>query len=97
MFGDIAALPRTLLICGTHDILVTDARRFRALADAAGVPVEYHEEEGLIHAYPLLFFPESRKARDRITHFVNGAVREAAGTRDGRKIPAAGDGAYASS
>jgi epsilon-lactone hydrolase len=97
MFGDIAALPRTLLICGTHDILVTDARRFRALADAAGVPVEYHEEEGLIHAYPLLFFPESRKARDRITHFVNGAVREAAGTRDGREIPAAGDGACASS
>jgi epsilon-lactone hydrolase len=77
MFGDIAALPRTLLICGSHDILVTDARRFSALAGAAGVAVEYHEEEGLIHAYPLLFFPESRKARDRIMHFVIGAVREA--------------------
>jgi monoterpene epsilon-lactone hydrolase len=76
MFGDIAALPRTLLLCGTHDILVTDARRFKALADAAGVPVEYNEEDGLIHAYPLLFFPESRKARDRIMHFVIGAVRE---------------------
>jgi epsilon-lactone hydrolase len=77
MFGEVAALPRTLLFCGTHDILVSDARRFTALVDAAGVPIEYHEEEGLIHAYPLLFFPESRKARDRIMHFVNGAVREA--------------------
>jgi epsilon-lactone hydrolase len=92
MFGDIAALPRTLLICGTHDILVTDARRFRALASAAGVPVEYHEEDGLIHAYPLLFFPESRKARDRIMHFVIGAVRDAdaaARPRDRRDVPAA--------
>jgi epsilon-lactone hydrolase len=77
MFGDIAALPRTLLFCGTHDILVTDARRFTALAKAAGVPIEYHEEEGLIHAYPLLFFPESRKARDRIMQFVNEALHEA--------------------
>jgi monoterpene epsilon-lactone hydrolase len=77
MFGEVAALPRTLLFCGSHDILVTDARRFTALANAAGVAVEYHEEEGLIHAYPLLFFPESRKARDRIMHFVKGAVHEA--------------------
>ena len=30
-----------------------------------------------MHVYPLLFFPESRKARDRIVQFVNGAVREA--------------------
>jgi epsilon-lactone hydrolase len=97
MFGDIAALPRTLLICGTHDILLSDARRFRALAGAVGVPVEYHEEDGLIHAYPLLFFPESRKARDRIMHFVNGAVREAPHAPDRRETPAAGAGICASS
>jgi epsilon-lactone hydrolase len=98
MFGDIAALPRTLLICGTYDILVSDARRFRALAGPAGVPVEYHEEEGLIHAYPLLFFPESRKARDRIMHFVIRAVREDPYAPDRCETPAAaGPGAYASS
>jgi acetyl esterase/lipase len=74
LFGEVAALPRTLMFCGTHDILVADARRFAARAEAAGVPLEYHEEEGLIHAYPLLFFPESRKARDRIMHFVMEAV-----------------------
>jgi acetyl esterase/lipase len=94
MFGDIATLPRTLMFCGTHDILVADARRFAALADAAGVPLEYHEEEGLIHAYPLLFFPESRKARDRIMHFLNAAVGAAPpglppGARDRRQHPAA--------
>jgi epsilon-lactone hydrolase len=90
MFGDIAALPRTLLICGTHDILLSDARRFRALAGAVGVPVEYHEEEGLIHAYPLLFFPESRKARDRIMHFINGAVHKAPHAPNRSETPAAG-------
>jgi monoterpene epsilon-lactone hydrolase len=96
MFGDIAALPRTLVFCGTHDILVADARRFTALAAAAGVPVEYHEEDGLIHAYPLLFFPESRQARDRIMHFVTGAVGEA-GLRPRDRHEGAGAGAYASS
>jgi epsilon-lactone hydrolase len=91
MFGDIAALPRTLVFCGTHDLLVADARRFTALADAADVPIEYHEQEGLLHAYPLLFFPESRMARDRITHFVNDAMREAGlRARDRRETPAAG-------
>jgi monoterpene epsilon-lactone hydrolase len=102
MFGDIAALPQTLLFCGTHDILVADARRFAALADAAGISLEYHEEEGLIHAYPLLFFPESRKARDRIMHFLNAAIGAAppglpAGARDRWEKPAAEGNACASS
>jgi monoterpene epsilon-lactone hydrolase len=81
MFGEVAALPRTLMFCGSHDILVADARRFTALARAAGASVEYHEEEGLLHAYPLLFFPESRKARDRIMHFVIRATHEAGAHR----------------
>jgi acetyl esterase/lipase len=74
LYGDIGRLPPTLMFCGTHDILVTDARRLVARAAAAGTPVEYHEEDGLMHAYPLLFFPESVKARERITQFVGNAM-----------------------
>jgi acetyl esterase/lipase len=74
IYGEIASLPPILMFCGTHDILLTDARRLAKRAAAEGVDVEYHEESGLMHVYPLLFFPESRKARDRIVEFVHGAV-----------------------
>jgi acetyl esterase/lipase len=74
IYGDIAGLPPILMFCGTHDILLTDARRLAKRAAAEGIDVGYHEEPGLMHVYPLLFFPESRKARDRIVEFVHGAV-----------------------
>ena len=58
LYGEIAGLPPILMFCGTHDILLTDARRLAARAAAEGGDVEYHEEPGLMHVYPLLFFPE---------------------------------------
>ncbi len=77
LYGEIAGLPPILMFCGTHDILVADARRLAARAAAEGTDVEYHEEPGLMHVYPLLFFPESRKAQDRIVAFVRDAVEKA--------------------
>jgi epsilon-lactone hydrolase len=74
LYGEIAGLPPILMFCGTHDILLTDAKRLAARAAAEGGDVEYHEEPGLMHVYPLLFFPESRKAQDRIVRFVRSAV-----------------------
>ena len=74
LYGDIAGLPPILMFCGTHDILVADARRLAARAAAEHADVEYREEPGLMHVYPMLFFPESRKAQDRIVHFVRDAV-----------------------
>jgi epsilon-lactone hydrolase len=74
LYGEIAGLPPILMFCGTHDILLTDARRLAARAAAEGGDVEYHEEPGLMHVYPLLFFPESGKARDCIVRFVRDRV-----------------------
>jgi epsilon-lactone hydrolase len=74
IYGEIAGLPPILMFCGTHDILLTDARRLVARAAAEGTDVEYHEEPGLMHVYPLLFFPESRKARDHIVRFISDRV-----------------------
>jgi len=74
LYGEIAELPPTLMFCGTHDILVADARRLAARAAAEGADVEYHEENGLMHAYPLLFFPESRQAQERIADFVRDTL-----------------------
>jgi acetyl esterase/lipase len=70
LHGPIAGLPPILVFCGTHDILVTDARRLAERAAAEGANIEYHEEHELMHVYPLMPFPEARKARDRIVSFV---------------------------
>jgi acetyl esterase/lipase len=72
--GELGGLPPTLLYCGTRDILLSDARRLVARAAAEGVDVEYHEAPGLMHVYPLMVFPESRRAQERIVGFVREAV-----------------------
>ncbi len=71
LFGELVGLPPILMFCGTHDILVADARRFALRAEVEGISVTYHEEPRLMHVYPLLFFPESRKAQDEIARFVS--------------------------
>jgi acetyl esterase/lipase len=84
LYGQIAGLPPTLIFCGTHDILVADARRLAKRAAAEGTDVEYHEEPRLMHVYPLMYFPESRKAQDRIVRFVREAVAKSrSGTSQG--------------
>ncbi|GAB3473811.1 alpha/beta hydrolase fold domain-containing protein [Nocardiopsis coralliicola] len=64
--GDLAGLPPATVFIGTRDILGPDAHRFRGLAEAAGVPVQFHEAEGQIHVYPLYPLPEGRRARAQI-------------------------------
>lgn len=61
--GDLAGLGPITLFTGTRDILNVDARRFRPLASAAGVSLDFHEAAEMIHVYPLLPIPEGKKAR----------------------------------
>jgi len=72
LFGDLSELPPTLMLCGSADILVADARR---LAAAAPGKIKYIEEEGLMHVYPLLpFLPETRRAWREIGKFADGVL-----------------------
>ncbi|MBA2933532.1 alpha/beta hydrolase [Sphingomonas sp. CGMCC 1.13654] len=67
LFGDLSDFPRALLICGTRDILVADARRLAAIVPER---IRYIEVPGLMHAYPLLtWIPESRRVREEIGAF----------------------------
>jgi acetyl esterase/lipase len=81
--GEIEGLPPTLMFCGTRDILISDARRLAARAATEGAAVEFHEEPGLMHVYPLMVFPESRKAQGRIVQFVRDTVAGAAKPAEG--------------
>ncbi|MGY2063891.1 alpha/beta hydrolase fold domain-containing protein [Blastococcus sp. SYSU DS0619] len=63
LFGDLAGLGPLTVFSGTRDITSPDTRLLVDRARAAGVPVDHHEEEGLVHVHPLLPVPEGRRAR----------------------------------
>nr|WP_240895828.1 alpha/beta hydrolase fold domain-containing protein [Kineococcus siccus] len=61
--GDLAGLGPLTVFSGTRDVLNPDARLLVARARAAGVEVDDHWGDGLVHVYPLLPTPEGRAAR----------------------------------
>jgi acetyl esterase/lipase len=71
--GSYDALPRTLVLCGTRDLLVPQVRETVRRAADAGVAVTYREEAGLLHVYPLLPVREARAARSEIADFLGAA------------------------
>lgn len=64
--GSWEALPPILAFGGGDDILVVDARALKARLPT----VDYLEEAGLMHDWPLFTLPESRRAQARIGSFV---------------------------
>ncbi|KAH7303540.1 Alpha/Beta hydrolase protein [Stachybotrys elegans] len=85
LFGDIADLPPTMLLCGTHDLLCIDARRLSARFRNGGsfgntdawmagsVELErftYVEAEEMIHVWPILPSAEGAEARRTIMGFL---------------------------
>ena len=63
--GDWQGLPPILAFGGGDDILVTDARTLKAKLPGT----DYDERAGLMHDWPLFFFPESRDAQAKIAAF----------------------------
>ncbi|MEU9251890.1 alpha/beta hydrolase [Streptomyces sp. NPDC048270] len=76
LHGSFEGLAPLTVFTGTRDVLTTDSRELVRRARAAGVEVEFHEEAGLPHVYPLLPLPEGRAARDRIVELIRSAARE---------------------
>lgn len=64
--GDWSGLPPVLMFGGGDDILVTDARALKAKLPSA----EYEERAGLMHDWPIFFFPESRAARAKMGQWI---------------------------
>ncbi len=72
LHGDCSGLPRTLVLCGTRDLLLPQVRAVVDRIREAEVPVTYIEEPGLLHVYPVLPVPEAKAARRTIADFVLG-------------------------
>lgn len=74
LHGSCAGLPRTLVLCGTRDLLLPQVQELVRRMTAAGVPVTYREEEGLLHVYPILPIPEARAALRDVLRFLGVAA-----------------------
>ena len=66
--ADWSGLPPILSFGGGSDILLTDARALKAKVPS----VDYVEGAGLMHDWPIFFFPESRAAQKRMAAFISG-------------------------
>jgi len=75
LFGDLAALPPTLVLVGSRDICRPDCDRLSELAPPR-LDLTVHVEPGSPHDYPLLPTPEGRRARDEITAHVRRTVEQ---------------------
>jgi epsilon-lactone hydrolase len=66
LFGDPAGLPPIFIDAGGRDLLLEDATRFAARAEAAGVRVRLHVADEMIHAWHLFAsaFPEANESLD---------------------------------
>lgn len=71
--ADLTGLGPLTVFCGTRDILVPDTRVLVEKARTSGVEVDYHEEPGLVHVYPLTPTPEARAARTVIIDSLRAA------------------------
>ncbi len=78
--GSFAGLGPITVYAGTRDLLVHDSRRLATLARAAGVTVEVHEAEGLVHVWPLLPVPEARGTRADMVRVVRQPPAEGSRT-----------------
>ncbi len=68
--GDLAGLPRALVLCGTRDLLLPGVRLLARRAEGTGWDLTYVEQPDLLHVYPLLPVPEARAARRTILEFL---------------------------
>jgi acetyl esterase/lipase len=72
LYADLHGLPPLLLQVGANEILLTDATRLAARAQAAGVPVTLKIWPGMQHEWHFAanWLPESRQAIARIGEFI---------------------------
>lgn len=71
LYGDVSVLPPTLLIIGTQDILVHEARKLVQKMREAGKVIHFDEYPGMFHVFMLLaWLPEARRAFRSMVEFI---------------------------
>lgn len=74
IFADYSAnYPRSLILCGSREILLSDSLRLFEKLTTAGAQTMLSVREGMFHSYPVIAptLPESAEARTRIKSFID--------------------------
>jgi len=66
-------LGRITLFIGFSDLLCSDARRFRDLAEEQGVAINYFEYPLMNHCFPLFPIPEAEDVMAKMADILTGA------------------------
>lgn len=69
--GPLQGLAPIHLFIGTHEILLPDARKLVALAEAKHVEIDYHEYYEMYHAWVFLNIPEAEDVFDKLMDILN--------------------------
>jgi acetyl esterase/lipase len=75
LYADLHGLPPLLIQAGSAEMLLDDARRFAARAEAAGTPVELELWDNMIHVWHFLY-PLSPGARGAVDHLAGFVARQ---------------------
>lgn len=75
LLGDLAGLGPLTVMIGTRDICWPDSELLRDRAREAGVEVDYREQEGQLHVYPLLPTPGGRAGRGEVVDLLRAGTR----------------------
>lgn len=70
LFGEMNNLPSTIILIGTDDCLLPDARLLRDKLIREGVDTEYWEYEDMMHVWPLFPMPEAEDALKRLHQWI---------------------------
>ena len=72
LFGSLHNLPPTLLMIGTHDLLLSDCRTLKEKAEEFDFNLQYEEWEEMFHVWMLNvpYLPEAREAVSRIVEYI---------------------------
>ncbi|MGG3282612.1 alpha/beta hydrolase [Paenibacillus solani] len=70
LFGEMKNLPSTVILIGTDDCLLPDARLLRDKLIREGVDTEYWEYENMMHVWPLFPMPEAEDALKRLYQWI---------------------------
>lgn len=69
--GPLEGLGKISLFIGSKEILLADARKLKAIAEANGIKINYWEYEDMVHAWMFLNLPESKRARQQIIDLIS--------------------------
>jgi acetyl esterase/lipase len=73
VYGSLDGLPMVSIFIGTHDILIADCRKLKAIMEQKGIPVNYFEYPKMFHDWMMLTsLKESKKAISQICSLIKG-------------------------